>query len=64
MKREYLVGEFVIYKLEQDEEVEKGCQYGLITRDRVIRTNDISPIDMDFYEKSLKKAFERAMQWS
>lgn len=64
MKREYLVGEFVIYKLEQDEEVEKGCRYGLITRDRVIRTNDISPIDMDFYEKSLKKAFERAMQWS
>ena len=64
MKTIYSVGKFDIYKLEQYEEVEKGCRYGLISRDRVIRTNDISPIDMDFYEKGIKKAFERATQWS
>lgn len=64
MKKVYTVGKFDIYKIEQDEEVEKGCRYGLIERDRAIRTNYLIPLDMDFYEKTKRSAIERASSWS
>lgn len=64
MKKIYTVDKFDIFKIEQDEEVEKGCKYGLIERERALKIEYLIPLDMDFYEKSIKKAFERAMQWS
>ena len=64
MKKIYSIGKFDIYKLNQDEEVEKGCKYGIIEQERAIRTDCLNSIDMDFYEKSIKKAFERSTQWS
>ena len=64
MKKIYSVGKFDIYKLNQDEEVEKGCKYGLIEQERALRTENLDSIDFDFHEKSLRKAFERATQWS
>lgn len=64
MEKVYTVGKFEIYKIEKDEEIEKGCKYGLIEQERAIKTDYLCPIDMDFHEKNIKKAFERAMQWS
>lgn len=64
MKKVYTVGKFDIYKIDQDEEVEKGCKYGLIERERVIRTDDLDAMDMDFYEKTKRMAIERASSWS
>lgn len=64
MKKVCTVGKFDIYKIEQDEEVEKGCRYGLIERDRAIRTDYLNSLDMDFYEKTKRMAVERALSWS
>lgn len=64
MKKIDTVGKFDIYELEQNEEVEKGCKYGLIERERAIRTNYLIPLDMDFYEKTKRSAIERAQAWS
>lgn len=67
MKKVATVGNFYVYKFEPDEEVEKGCRYGIIERDlaeRTERTETLIPSDMDFHEKTENAAIKRALSWS
>lgn len=64
MKKVATVGKFYIYKLEPDEEVEKGCEYGVIEKERAKRTEYLVYLDMDFYEKTETAAIRRALSWN
>lgn len=63
MKQVATVGKFYIYKFEPDEEVKKGCIYGIIEKERVERTENLIPLDMDFHEKTKTAAIRRALSW-
>lgn len=64
MKQVATVGKFYIYKLEPDEEVEKGCIYGIIEKERAERTENLIPLDMDFHEKTKNAAIRGALLWN
>lgn len=64
MEKVATVGKFYIYKFEPDEEIEKGCIYGVIEKDRAERTEYLDSSDMDFYEKTRTVAIRRALSWS
>ena len=64
MKKVATVGKFYIYKLEPDEEVEKGCIYGIIEEERAERTEYLDSFDMDFHEKTKTAAIRRALSWN
>lgn len=64
MKKVATVGKFYIYKFEPDEEIEKGCKYGVIEKERAERTEYLDSSDMDFYEKTNNDAIRRALSWS
>lgn len=64
MKKVATVGKFYIYKFEPDEEVEKGCIYGVIEKERAKRTEYLVYLDMDFYEKTKNDAIRRALSWN
>lgn len=64
MKKVSTVGKFYIYKFEPDEEVEKGCKYGIIERERAERTEYLDSSDMDFHEKTETAAIRRALSWN
>lgn len=63
MKKVATVGKFYIYKLESDEEIEKGCIYGVIEKERAERTEYLDSSDMDFHEKTKNDAIRRALSW-
>lgn len=64
MKKVATVCKFYIYKFEPDEEVEKGCIYGIIEKERAERTENLISLDMDFYEKTETAAIRRALLWN
>lgn len=64
MKKVAIVGKFYIYKFEPDEEVEKGCKYGLIDKERAERTEYLNSFDMDFHEKTETAAIRKALSWN
>lgn len=64
MKKVRNVGKFYIYKFEPSEEIEKGCKYGVIEKERAERTEYLDSIDMDFYEKTETTAIRRALSWN
>lgn len=64
MKKVATVGKFYIYKFEPDEEVEKGCIYGVIEKERAERTEYLDSSDMDFHEKTETAAIRRALSWN
>lgn len=63
MKKVATVGKFYVYEFEPDEEVEKGCKYGIIESERAERTEYLDSFDMDFHEKSKSAAIKRALSW-
>lgn len=64
MKKIATVNKFYIYKLEPDEELEKGYKYGVVDQDSADREEYLIPADMDFYEKTQDAAIRRALLWS
>ena len=64
MRKVATVGKFDIYKLDPDEEVEKGCKYGIIESERAERTENLISLDMDFHEKTETAAIRRALLWN
>ena len=64
MKKVATVGKFYIYKFEPDEEVEKGCKYGVIDKERADRTEYLNSFDMDFHEKTETAAIRKALSWN
>lgn len=64
MRKVATVGKFDIYKLDPDEEVEKGRKYGIIESERAERTENLISLDMDFHEKTETAAIRRALLWN
>lgn len=64
MKKIATVDKFYIYKFEPDEEVEKGCKYGVIERDRADREEYLISADMDFHAKTQDAAIRKALLWN
>ena len=64
MEKVATVGKFYIYKFEPNEEVEKGCKYGVIDKERAERTEYLNSFDMDFHEKTETAAIRKALSWS
>lgn len=64
MKKVATVGKFYIYQFEPDEEVEKGCKYGVIDKERAERTEYLNSFDMDFHEKTETAAIRKALSWN
>ena len=64
MKKVATVGKFYIYQFEPDEEVEKGCEYGIIERERAEREECLISSDMDFHEKTENAAIRKALSWN
>lgn len=64
MEKVATVGKFYIYKFEPDEEVEKGCKYGIIESERAERMGNLISLDMDFHEKTETAAIRRALLWN
>ena len=64
MKKVATVGKFYIYKFEPDEEVKKGCKYGVIDKERAERTEYLNSFDMDFHEKTETAAIRKALSWN
>lgn len=64
MKRIATVGKFYVYEFERDEEVEKGCKYGVIEKDRADREEILISADMDFQSKTKDKAIRTALLWN
>ncbi len=64
MKKVKNVGKFYVYKIEPKEEVEKGCRYGVIDKERAERKEYLAAYDMDFQEKTEKDAIRKALSWS
>ena len=63
MSKVKTIGKFDIYRLEDNEQIEKGLKWGLINTETTRTTETIYPCDMDFFTATKQAAIRRAMMW-